>query len=847
MAFPSLDKEIDLQAIEERIRGLWEREGIYHYDNDAYKGKPVFSVDTPPPYVSAAHLHVGHAMSYTQAEFVIRYKRMKGYRIFYPMGFDDNGLPTERYVEQTYKIDKKKTTRSEFRALCEKETAIGAKEYEKLWRALGLSVDWSLRYSTIDKRSRHTAQKSFIDLYNKNLIYRANEPVLWDTHFESSLAQADLDTLSRKGKMYDISFMSPEGNPLVISTTRPELIPACVGLFVHPEDERYASIISKKAKVPLFDYEVPILTSEDVDKDFGTGLMMVCTFGDGEDVKKWKLNKLDTRIVIDHSGKMNELAGEFKGLTLPEARKRIVEALSEKGLLLGDQIVEQNVSVGERSGVPVEFVMTPQWFIDVLNQKDRLRKRAEDLTWFPEFMKIRLEQWIDGLKYDWNISRQRFYGVPFPVWYVKETGDIIIADEDSLPVDPIEDSPPAWALEKYKNMTIIPETDVMDTWMTSSLTPLINANWAGEPNIKGDMETIYPMSLRVQAFEIIRTWLFYTMLKSDYHTQSLPWEEVMISGWGLNEQGKKISKRDLEKFTDANGFNRYNPYSMIEKYGADALRYWASNSQLGQDLRFHERDVKDGRKIVVKLWNVARMCFMYMDDFDPQTQNVAFEERTVEDQWILSELNKVIAKMSESFEICDYATAKESLNKFFWMNFCDDYLELVKARFWELSEHSEQDKNSACCTLYECLRTLLGLFAPYLPYITEEIYQVAGKFGENCTSIHVSDWPKAIEGVNFKKEQDIKTLLSVLYFVRKFRSERKLGAVTLLENVTIDFSGAKPELQSSLKAMSASLKGAARTSNLTFGIAEGETDIEGVKISISAFPEGEAPKMVVAA
>ncbi|MAQ71117.1 MAG: valine--tRNA ligase, partial [Alphaproteobacteria bacterium] len=553
MKFPELDKSFEAEQVEEKCRALWDKEGIHDYNPDS--SKPLFSVDTPPPYVSAAHLHVGHAMSYTQAEIVIRYKRMQGHNIFYPMGFDDNGLPTERYVEQKYKINKKKTTRSEFRKLCIEETQSGAKTYEELWRALGLSVDWDLKYSTIDDLSRHTAQKSFIDLYKKGLVYRANEPVLWDTHFETALAQADLETISRKGKMYDIRFEDTNGDPLIISTTRPELIPACVGLFFNPGDERYQKLKGSKARVPLCDIEVPVLTSEDVDAEFGTGLMMCCTFGDGEDVKKWKENKLETRLIINSDGKMNEHAGKYEGMQIAEARKHIVDDLKAADVILDEKNVEQNVSVGERSEMPVEFVMEPQWFINLLKHKDKFLKRAEELNWFPDYMKVRLEHWIEGLKYDWNISRQRFYGVPFPLWYVEETGDVILAEESDLPVDPIEDSPPQWAQEKYKGMTIRPETDVMETWMTSSLTPLINANWAGREGRKSSMD-IYPMTLRVQAFEIIRTWLFYTMTKSDFHTDSLPWENVMISGWGLNEQGKKISKRDLEKFTDENGYNR---------------------------------------------------------------------------------------------------------------------------------------------------------------------------------------------------------------------------------------------------------------------------------------------------
>lgn len=830
--FPELDKDFDTAQMEEGCRVLWDATKIHDYDPESKK--PLFSVDTPPPYVSAAHLHAGHAMSYTQAEILIRYKRMKGHNIFYPMGFDDNGLPTERYVEQVHKVNKKKISRSEFRALCIMETQKGAKVYEKLWRALGLSVDWDLRYSTIDDQSRHTAQKSFIDLYNKGLIYRANEPVLWDTHFETALAQADLDSIERKGKLFDIKFKAESGDDLIISTTRPELIPACVGMFYNPEDKRYAHLKGKKAIVPLFGHGVPILESEDVDPAFGTGLMMCCTFGDGEDVKKWKQHKLETRMAITPDGKMNELAGPYKGVQIVEARAKIVGDLKAAELIVGEKTVDQNVSVGERSEMPVEFIMAPQWFINVLDHCDEFQKRGRELNWFPDWMKVRLDHWIEGLKYDWNISRQRFYGVPFPLWFVKETGDVIIADADMLPVDPIETEPPQWAKDKYKGMTIVPETDVMETWMTSSLSPLINADWAGRNRPKAGMN-IYPMDLRVQAFEIIRTWLFYTLVKSHFHTSSLPWKNVMISGWGLNEQGKKISKRDLEKFTEADGYNRYDPYSLITRYGADALRYWAASSQLGKDLRFHEREVKDGRKIVVKLWNVARLAFKYMEDFNPKTDLVPFDKRPVEDRWIVSELAKVTQRMSESFEKYDYATGKEAMHKFFWITYCDNYLELVKTRFWDNSGWIEQDRRAAQSTLYETLRTLIGLLAPYLPYITEEIYQKANKFGENHASLHVSPWPETAK-VAFDDQTQIDVILGTLSSVRKLRTEQQIGQGAILKEVVIHADGKLAEMAKSLET---SLKNAARASSIRFGAAANETGVEGLRVDIVPDPAAQ--------
>jgi len=818
----------DHTEVETRIAALWEDARLHDYD--PHSTKPVYSIDTPPPYVSAAHLHVGHAMSYAQAEFVVRYRRMRGYSIFYPMGFDDNGLPTERFVERTYKINKHNVTRSEFRRICLEETAKGAKVYEQIWRALGLSVDWRLRYSTIDPHSRKTAQKSFLDLHRKGLLYRTDEPVLWDTADETALAQADLDTLERKGKLLDIAFSAEDGTDLVISTTRPELIPACVGLFFHPKDERYTRLRGSKARAPIFGQPVPILESEEVDPEFGTGLMMVCTFGDAEDVRKWREHKLETRLVLTKNGRLNELGGKYAGLQTTQARAAIIEELKAQGLLKGERVIQQAVSIAERSGQPIEFQMVPQWFIRVLDKKDELLARSAQLDWHPPYMKTRLDQWIEGLRYDWNISRQRFYGVPFPVWYVQESGEVILANEADLPIDPTEDPVPAWAVEKYAGMTIVPESDVMDTWMTSSLSPEINTNWAETPGRIGD-PSMLPMSLRVQAFEIIRTWLFYTLVKSHYHRNDIPWTTVMISGWGLNEQGKKIAKRDLEASTDASGFNRYDPYSIIQRYGADALRYWAAGSRLGNDLRYNEKDVKAGRKFVVKLWNVAKLCATYGADFDPAKDVVPLAERPPEDRWLLSRLDHVVEQVTESFESYDYALGRDALEKFFWSVYCDNYLEIIKHRFWHPESYNAKSKASAQSTLSESLRLMLSLIAPYLPFITEELYQRAYAPGEGAKSIHVTGWPSADPSRrDADAEASMKLVLQALEGWRFARSNAKLPARQAIERIVLDVP---EDSRRGLASVEETLRSALRVNTIEYGEGDLETGHEGWKISVA--------------
>ena len=824
----SSNENYDHREVETRIAHLWEERALHKFDPNSTR--PLFSVDTPPPYVSAAHLHVGHAMSYSQAEFIIRYRRMRGYSIFYPMGFDDNGLPTERFVEKTYGLNKNNTTRKHFRELCIEETAKGAKIYEAMWRGLGLSVDWRLRYSTIDPHCRKTSQLSFLDLYRKGLLYRASEPVLWDTVDETSLAQADLDTIERKGKLYDIAFSGLDGAPLVIATSRPELIPGCVALFHAPGDERYAHLKGARAIVPLFDYEVPILESEDVDPAFGSGLMMICTFGDGEDVKKWRDHQLDTRLVIGPNGRMTELAGKYQGLQVTQARSAVIADLREAGLVLGEKTIDQAVSIAERSGQPIEFQMAPQWFIRVLDFKDALLARSAQLNWRPAHMKTRLDQWISGLKYDWNISRQRFYGVPFPVWYVKETGDVILADEADLPVDPMEDPPPAWAQEKYRGMTIVGESDVMDTWMTSSLSPAININWAQSEGRLAPKSGL-PMSVRVQAFEIIRTWLFYTLVKSQHHFDQLPWDVVMISGWGLNEQGKKISKRDLDAHTDESGFNRYDPSAVIERYGADALRFWAAGARLGHDLRYNEKDVRAGRKMVVKLWNVARLCATYLADFDPKSAPLPLARRSLEDRWLLSRLEQVAADVTESFESYDYAVGREAIEKFFWGSYCDNYIEIVKDRFWQPDAYGPDAKLAAQWTLWESLRTLLSLIAPFMPFIADELYQKTFAALEGQVSVHVTAWPEPKPELQAPEtEEPMKLVLQTLDAWRFVRSKNKFPPRQAIERIALDVPA---ELQGKLSALLPAIRAALRCQAIEFGAGTFETGQEGWRIGVT--------------
>ena len=669
-----LPKNYNIQEREKYWQKYWEKNKTYKFDSN--NKKPVFSVDTPPPYVNADHLHAGHIMSYSQAEFVVRFKRMQGYSVFYPMGFDDNGLPTERFVEKKYNLDKSKISRKNFVKKCLEETKLGAETYKKLWNLLGISCDWSQTYSTINRHCQKISQESFLDLYKKNLVYRAEKPMLWCPCCETAISQADLEDKPAKGMLNFIKF----NNNLIIATTRPELLEACVALFYYPGDSRYKNL--KTATVPIFNYKIPVLQDKSVDPKFGTGLMMVCTWGDQEDIKKWQEHKLETRAIFTEKTKPKKIL---------KKRQEILTKLKSKKILKKQELIDHVLNAHERCGTPAEFVLTKQWFIKLLDNKQDFIKRGKQLNWFPEFMQKRYLDWVSALKWDWCISRQRYYGVPFPVYYDK-SGKPVLAKKSELPIDPTE--------KPKKNL--IPEKDVMDTWTTSSLTPEIIGQ--------------FPATLRPQGFDIIRTWLFYTIVKAHYHYNKLPFRDVMISGHGLDEQGRKISKR-LGNYKD--------PEKIIQEYGADAFRYWATGARLGMNMRFSEKEIKKGKRTVIKIFNASKFVLLNLDKFKPQK---SFKPSKLEDKKIINNLQKTIKQATNYFENYQYFKARNIIDKFFWQQFCSGYIELSKKR-------DDQD-NKNC--LYFALINILKLYAPILPFITEEVWS----WFKNKKSIHLSQWPK---------------------------------------------------------------------------------------------------------
>ena len=770
-----LPKNYDAKESEKKWMEFWDKEKLFEFKKEQLKdNKEVFSIDTPPPTVSGK-MHIGHAFSYSQGDFIARYQRMKGKIVFYPFGTDDNGLPTEKLVEKMKRVTSTRMPREEFIKLCNDTIKEIKPDFVLDWKKIGISADFHNSYSTIDKHSIKTSQKSFLDLYKKDRVYEQESPVSWCVKCRTAIAQAEFENIDITSTFNDIIFKQGE-KELVIATTRPELLPACVALFANPADERYSHLKGKFASVPLFNYEVPILFDESVAIDKGTGLMMVCTFGDKEDVEKWYKYKLPLKTAISQEGKMNQEAGKYEGLKIIEARKEILEDLKKEGLLIAQKNITHAVNVHERCGTEVEILKTKQWFIKVLDKKEELIKVADKINWHPEFMKKRYVHWVENLQWDWCISRQRHFGVPFPVWRSKKTGEIILADDSQIPVDPLVDKPknlPKYHTEK----DIEPEMDVLDTWATSSLTPHIALNWAEDSEL---FNKLYPETIRLQAHDIIRTWAFYTIVKGIYNTKDIPWKNIMISGFILDPKGEKMSKSKN---------NVIMPSAVIEKYNADSMRFWAAGSKLGEDMLYQEKDVIAGKKTVTKLWNASKFTIMNLEDYKPvPLHEIKLDNLEVMDKWLLSKLTRTIKSATEAFEKYGYSKSKQETDIFFWQNFCDNYLEFIKHRIYG-EELDTTSKLAAQKTLYYALLSQIKLFAPIMPFITEEIYQMYFKNIEKNKSIHLSMWPEFNEKlIDEEAELSGEKAIEIITEVRKYKSIKQVSIKEEISSIKINCS-----------------------------------------------------------
>jgi valyl-tRNA synthetase len=750
----TLPKRYKPGIVEPRLQASWQESGVYHFD-PAREG-PVYSIDTPPPTVSG-HLHLGHVYSFSHTDFIARFWRMKGHNVFYPMGYDDNGLPTERLVERWEGIRATEVGRQAFIQKCLEVSERAEADYQALWQRLGLSIDWRYSYRTIDEPSRRTSQLSFLDLYRKGLAYRQEAPTLWCPECSTAIAQADLSDLERESLFHTLAFELAGGETLEIATTRPELLPACVAVFVHPGDARFKHLVGRQARVPYFGQEVPILQDPGADPDKGSGVVMCCTFGDTADVAWWHTHKLPLRVAIDRQGRMTGLAGAFAGLPVREARQRTVEALKAQGALLEQRAIRQVVRVHERCDAPVEYAVTKQWFVRVLDFKDALLQAGAQVNWHPAHMQTRYREWVKNLEWDWCISRQRYHGVTFPVWYCEACGQVMLADEAQLPVDPTE-QPPGRPCP-CGSASFRPEEDIMDTWATSSLTPQIVGQWLADPAL---YDKVFPFALRPQAHEIIRTWAFYTIAKSQHHFDALPWTNAAISGWGLAPEG-------ADKISKSRGGGPMPPMEMIERYSADAVRYWAASTGLGKDSIISEEKILVGARLVIKLWNVARFSQRFLAGYVPP-ENIP--PLSPADRWILARAQRLIRRATNLFQGYDYAAAKNETETFFWRDLADNYLEMAKVRLY--GEQVEA-REGARYALYHVLLTTLKLFAPFIPYVTEEIYQKLFAAHDGAKSLHLSCWPRPEARLEDEAAEDLgETLVTIATAVRRYKSEHNL-------------------------------------------------------------------------
>ena len=800
-----------IEGLEAKWSARWEDDGTYRFDRTAPRAA-VFAIDTPPPTVSGS-LHMGHIFSYTHTDTVARYRRMCGAEVFYPMGWDDNGLPTERRVQNFYGVrcdpglrydpgfvapetpgrDPVAISRPNFVELCDRLVAEDEKAFEHLWRTLGLSVDWGRTYATIDATARRVSQRAFLRMLSGGHAYSAEAPTQWDVDFQTAVSQAEMEDREMPGAYHRLRFASGDGGAAVeIETTRPELLAACVALVAHPDDARYRPLFGHDVVTPLFGVRVPVLAHELAEPDKGSGMAMICTFGDATDVTWWRELALPTRTVMGRDGRLRPVQwgpggwpsedpgaaarayGELEGRTVAQARRRVVELLAEDGALVGEpRPITHPVKFYERGERPLEIVSSRQWYVRTLELRHRLLARGRELRWHPPHMVHRYEAWVEGLNGDWNISRQRFFGVPFPVWYpVGGDGTVdydhpVVAPEAALPVDPSSDVPEGYTEEQRGEPGgFVGDPDVMDTWATSSLTPQIAGGWEDDADL---FSRVFPMDLRPQAHEIIRTWLFTTIVRAELEHGCLPWSDVAVSGWVLDPDRKKMSK--------SRG-NVVTPMPLVEAHGADGLRYWAASGRPGVDTAVDEGQMKVGRRLAIKVLNASRFALTRIGDAAPPGPDAV---QAPLDLALLRRLADVVVDATAAFDAYDYARALERTESFFW-SFCDDYVELVKARAYE--DPTAPGPASARATLALALSVLLRLLAPFLPFVTEEVWS-----WWHAGSVHRSPWPRTTEVPPAALDADAGVLemaAAVLGEIRKAKTTAKVSmraAVARLEVV----------------------------------------------------------------
>ena len=799
-----LDKKYNAKEKEGKWLNYWRENKIYEFKPDY---REVFSIDTPPPTVSGK-IHIGHIFSYSQTEMIARYKRLRGFNIFYPFGFDDNGLPSERLVEKEQGKKASEIGREEFSKLCYDTTDKYEEQFQDLFSKMGVSTDWDIHYKTVSPSTIKISQLSFLDLADKGYCYHKESPALWCNECLTSIAQAELETKSIETTFNYINFKTLEdGEVFTIATTRPELLPAIVCVFVNPLDEKHKHLIGKTACIPVIDIEVPIMGDDKVAIDKGTGVVMCCTFGDQTDIEWWKKYNLPLKYIFTSDGKISDSVLGYGGLDIKSARKKIIEDLQDAGCVVKIEKLEHEVQTHERCGKEVEYSVMNQWFIDIMNHKEDFIKIGNEIKWHPSHMHNRYNEWVNNVMWDWCISRQRYFGVPFPVWYCKSCGEVIFARKEDLPVNPLSDKPFVDKCPKCGSCEFVGESDVMDTWATSSVTPLINMRYGEKDNYE---DILKPMSLRTNASEIIRTWDFYTIVKSFYHFGKRPWDNVMISGFVMASKGEKISK--------SKGNSKFDPADLVNEYSADVIRYWAGTGRLGTDISFSEETLLRGKKLINKIWNVSKFIEMHLGDYEDRD----FNDYEYIDKWVLGsfqEMERGFIKYLDEYEV---GLALNCLEKFFW-NFCDNYIEIVKHRLYRPEEFGELARYSGQKTIYTILYKLLQDFSIFFPFITEEIYQELFK---DKASIHITE----IKPLEYDFAREVKNgdiIIDIISSARGVKTNNNVSLKTVIKNFDL---GLCPEMESAIKCSIKDFKATLFINNLNIKLIDNGYRIDNIEL-----------------
>ena len=801
-----LDKKYNALEKEAKWLEYWNDNKVYKFNKDNRK---VFSIDTPPPTVNGK-IHIGHIFSYSQTEMIARYKRLRGYNVFYPFGFDDNGLPSERLVEKEQGKKAHEIGREAFTKLCYETTDKYEEEFQELFSKMGVSTDWDIHYKTVSPSTIKISQLSFLDLIKKGHCYHKESPALWCNECLTSIAQAELETKTIKTTFNYVNFKTVEdGEEFTIATTRPELLPAIVCVFVNPNDDEHKHLIGKTAHIPVIDVEVPIMADEKVAIDKGTGVVMCCTFGDQTDIEWWKKYNLPLKYIFTDNGKIIDSVPNYGGMKIKEARSKIIEDLQNGGYIVKIEELEHEVQTHERCGKEVEYSVMKQWFIDIMNHKEDFLKIGNEIKWHPSHMHNRYNEWVENIMWDWCISRQRYFGVPFPVWYCKDCGEAIFAREEDLPVNPLSQQPHCDKCPKCGCTEFIPETDVMDTWATSSVTPLVNMKFGEKENNESFLK---PMSIRTNASEIIRTWDFYTIVKSFYHFGIRPWDNVMISGFVMASKGEKISK--------SKGNSKVEPLDLIKQYSADVIRYWAGSGRLGTDMVFSEETLLRGRKLVNKLWNVSKFIEMHLSDYEDKE----FNDYEYIDKWILGKYQEMESGFLKYLDEYEVGLALNHLEKFFW-NFCDNYIEIVKHRLYRPEEFGEQARYSGQKTVYMILYKLLQDFSIFFPFITEEIFQ---ELYHNKVSIHLTE----IKPFEFNYFDEIKNGDIIIDIISQARGEKTNNNVSLKTPIrNLDLS-LNRELEDAINASIKDFKATLFIENLNIKAIDKDYNVDNIELNL---------------